>query len=47
MLKVKETIVGIHLAGAAISQKMVIATGTGVIKANNLSLLLEFGGNVN
>ena len=46
MLKIKEIIVGIRLAGAAISRKMVIAIGTGVMKANNASLLLEFGGSV-
>ena len=46
MLEIKEIIVGIRLAGAAISQKMVIAIGTGVIKANNASLLLEFGGSI-
>ena len=46
MLKIKEIIVGIRLAGAAISRKMVIAIGTGVIRANNPSLLLEFGGSV-
>ena len=46
MLKIKEIIVGIRLAGATISRKMVIAIGTGVIKANNPSLLLEFGESV-
>ena len=38
MLKIKEIIVGICLSRAAISRKMVIAIGTGVIKANNPSL---------
>ena len=46
MLKIKEIIVGIHLAGTAISRKMVIAVRTGVIKASNPSLLLEFGRSV-
>ena len=46
MLQIKKVILGIRLAGAAISRKMVIAIGTGVIKANNPSLLLEFGGSV-
>ena len=46
MLKIKEIIVGIRLAGAAISRKMVIAIGTEVIKVNNPSLLLKFGGSV-
>ena len=46
MLKIKEIIVGIRLAGAAISRKMVIAIGTGVMKANSASLLLEFGGSI-
>ena len=46
MLKIKEIIVGIHLAEAAISRKMVIAIRTGVVKASNPSLLPEFGRSV-
>ena len=46
MLKIKEVIIGNCLAGAVISQKMVISTGTGVLKANNPNSLSEFGGNV-
>ena len=34
------------MAGAGTSRKMVIAIGTGFIKANNPSLLLEFGESV-
>ena len=44
--KIKEVIIGIHLAGAVISQRMVIPIGTGVLKANNPSPLLESGENV-
>ena len=39
-------IIGIHLAGAVISQRMVIPIGTGVLKANNPSPLSESGENV-
>ena len=35
MLKIKEAIIGIRLAGAVISRKMVISIGTGALKANN------------
>ena len=35
ILNIKETIIGIRLTRAAISRKMVISIGTGVLKANN------------
>ena len=41
--KIKDIIVGSRLAGTAISQKMVIAIATGVIKASNPKILREFG----
>ena len=39
MLKIKEVIIEIHLAGAVISRKMVLSIGTGVLKANNPNFL--------
>ena len=45
-MKIKVAIIGIHLAGAAISQKMVISIGIGVLKANNPNSLYQFGENV-
>ena len=41
--KIKCIFVGSRLAGTAISRKMVIATATGVIKANDPNILREFG----
>ena len=35
MLKIKEVIIGIRLAGAVISRKTVMSIGIGVLKANN------------
>ena len=46
MMKSKEVIIGIRLAGAAIWQKMVISIGIGVLKANNPNSLYRFGENV-
>ena len=46
MKKIKDIIVSSRLAGSAISRKMVIAIATGVIKANDLKLLREFGGSL-
>ena len=46
MLKIKEVIIGIRLAGSVISRKMVISIGKGVLKANNPNSLSEFGGHV-
>ena len=34
LVKVKDVVTGVHMAGGLISRKMVIAIGTGVIKAN-------------
>ena len=42
--KIKDVIIGSRLAGTAISQNMVVAIGTGVVKANELKILREFGG---
>ena len=41
--KIKDIIVGSRLAGTAISRKMVIVIATGIIKANDLNILREFG----
>ena len=46
MLKIKEVIIGIRLAGAVISRKMVTSIGAGVLIANNRKSLSEFGENV-
>ena len=46
MLKVRDVITGVRLAGGAISRKMVIAIGNGVVKANCPSKLKEFGGHI-
>ena len=42
--KIKDVIIGSRLAGTAISQNMVVAISTGVVKANELKILREFGG---
>ena len=44
--KIKDIIVSSHLAYTAISQKMVIAIATAVIKANDPNILREFGGSL-
>lgn len=44
--KVKDVVTGVRLAGGVISRKMVIAIGTGVLKANCPSKLKEFGGHI-
>ena len=46
MLKIKDMIIGIRLAEAAISRKIVTSIGTGILKANNPNPLPEFKGNV-
>ena len=46
MLKVKDVITGLRLAGGVISRKMVMAIGTGVVKANFPSKLKEFSGHI-
>ena len=46
LVKVKDVVTGVHMAGGLISRKMVIAIGTGVIKANCPSKLKDFGGHI-
>ena len=46
VLKIKDMIIGIRLAEAAISRKIVTSIGTGILKANNPNPLSEFKGNV-
>ena len=46
LVKVKDLVTGVHMAGGLISRKMVIAIGTGVIKANFPSKLKDFGGHI-
>ena len=41
--KIRDVIIGSRLARTVISRKMVIAIGTGVIKANEPKILKEFG----
>ena len=45
-MKVRDDITGIRLTGGVISQKMVIAIGNGVIKANSPSSLKKYGGHI-
>ena len=42
LLKMKDFIIGSHLAGTVISQKMLTAIGKGVIEANEPKILEEF-----
>ena len=44
--KITNVIIGTRQAGAVISRASVISIGTGVVKANDPSLLAEFGGSV-
>ena len=44
LVKFKDVVTGVCLAGGVISRKMVIAIGTGVVKANSPSKLKDFGG---
>ena len=44
--KIRDIIIGSRLAGTALSRKMVVAIGTGVIKANEPKILKEFGGSL-
>ena len=46
LVKMKDVVTGVCMAGGVISRKMVIAIGTGVIKANFLSKLKDFGGHI-
>ena len=42
--KIKDVIIGSSLAGTVISRKMLVANGTGAVKANESKILREFGG---
>ena len=44
--KIKEAIIEARLSGAVISRKMVVSVSNGVLKANDLNTLSEFGGNI-
>ena len=46
VVNVKDVVNGVRMAGGVISRKMVIAIGTGVIKANCPSKLKDFGGHI-
>ena len=44
--KTKDIVIGTRQAGTVISRRMVIAIGTGVVKANEPNLLKEYGGHL-
>ena len=44
LVKVEDVVTGVRMAGGVISRKMVVAIGTGVIKANCPSKRKDFGG---
>ena len=44
--KIKDVIIGSRLAGKAISRNIVVAIGTGIVKANEPRILREFGGSL-
>ena len=46
LVRVKDVVTGVCTAGGVISRKMVIAIGTGVIKANRPSKLKDFRGHI-
>ena len=46
LVKIKEAIVRIRLAGAVVSRKVVISIGNGILKANDPNRLSEFGGEI-
>ena len=46
LVKVKEVVTGVLMAGGVVSKKMVIEIGTRVIKANCPSKLKDFGGHI-
>ena len=46
LVKMKDVVTGVRMAGGVISRKMVIASGTGVINANCPSKLKDFGGHI-
>ena len=41
--KIKDVIIGSRLVGTVISREMVVAVGTGVVKANEPKILRKFG----
>ena len=43
MKKIKDVIIGSRLSGSVIDQKIVVAFGPGVVKANAPKFLREFG----
>ena len=46
LVKVKNVVTGVRMAGGGISRKMVIPIGTGVIKTKCPSKLKDFGGHI-
>ena len=44
--KIKDVIIGSRLVGTVISREMVVAVGTGVVKANEPKILRKFGENL-
>ena len=46
LIKVKDMVTGVCMAGVVISRKTVTAIGTGAIKANCPSKLKDFGGHI-
>ena len=46
LVKVKDLVTGVRMAGGVISRKMVTAIGNGVIMANCPSKLKDFGGHI-
>ena len=46
LTKVKDVVTGVRMAGGVISRRMVMAIGTGVVKANCPSKLKELGGHI-
>ena len=46
LVKVKDVVTGVRMVGGVISREMVIAIGTGVVKANCPSKLKDFGGHI-
>ena len=46
LVKVKDVVTGVRMAGGVISRKMFVEIGVGVIKANFPSKLKDFGGHI-
>ena len=44
--KIKDVIIGSRLAATVISQKMVVAIGTSIVKANELKIFRKFAGSL-